>query len=116
MKKAYFVCLFQLLAITFLMSQSNPVPLFGASQANPKTQSRIFENYGKLPLTFEANQGQTDAQVRFLSRTSGYSLFLTGDEAVLTLSGKKPQGLVSGHRFSDAASGSRKGVPSAADP
>jgi hypothetical protein len=39
----------------------------------------------KLPLSFEANQGQTDARVKFLSRGPGYTLFLTGDEAVLGL-------------------------------
>src|SRR5712664_1722876 len=38
--------------------------------------------YGKLPLSFEPNQGQTDARVRFLSRASGYTLFVTADEAV----------------------------------
>ena len=47
--------------------------------------ARIVESYGKLPLSFEANQGQTDAQVKFLSRGSGYSLFLTSNEAVLSL-------------------------------
>ncbi len=41
--------------------------------------------YGQLPLSFEANQGQTDAQVRFLARGSGYGLFLTPTEAVLSL-------------------------------
>ena len=41
--------------------------------------------YGKLPLAFEANQGQTAADVRFLSRGDGYSLWLTGQEAVLAL-------------------------------
>jgi hypothetical protein len=41
--------------------------------------------YGKLPLSFEANQGQADPQVRFLSRGNGYSLFLTDREAVLAL-------------------------------
>ena len=41
--------------------------------------------YGKLPLAFEANQGQAAAPVRFLSRGDGYALYLTGQEAVLTL-------------------------------
>jgi hypothetical protein len=36
-----------------------------------------------LPLSFEANQGQTDKRVRFLSHGRGYGLFLTADEAVL---------------------------------
>jgi hypothetical protein len=43
------------------------------------------EAYGRLPLSFEINKGQTDSRVRFLSRGSGYSLFLTGNEAVLAL-------------------------------
>jgi hypothetical protein len=60
-----------------------------ASPAAPQAQARILDGYGKLPLSFEANHGQTDSRVKFLSRTSGYSLFLTGDEVVLALSGKK---------------------------
>jgi len=39
-------------------------------------------NYGKLPLSFEPNQGQTDARVKFVARASGYTLFMTADEAV----------------------------------
>ena len=38
-----------------------------------------------LPLSFEANQGQTDARVKFLSRGPGYTLFLTGDEVALEM-------------------------------
>src|SRR5437667_4723399 len=49
------------------------------------SQSQISEAYGKLPLSFEANQGQTDSQVKYLSRGNGYSLFLTSNEAVLAL-------------------------------
>jgi hypothetical protein len=36
-------------------------------------------------LAFEANRGQSDAQVSFLSRGSGRTLFLTRNEAVLVL-------------------------------
>ncbi len=43
------------------------------------------ENYGRLPLSFEANQGQTDSRVRFLSRGEGYALFLTDSGATLSL-------------------------------
>jgi hypothetical protein len=43
-------------------------------------------DYGKLPLTFEANAGQTDGRVRYLSRGAGYTLFLTAEnEAVVSL-------------------------------
>jgi Bacterial Ig-like domain (group 3)/Beta-propeller repeat len=48
-------------------------------------QARLSEAYGQLPLSFEANQGQTDAQVNFLSRGSGYGLYLTPTAAVLAL-------------------------------
>ncbi len=47
---------------------------------------QLASAYGKLPLSFEANQGQTDPHVKFISRGSGYSLFLTPTEAVLALS------------------------------
>jgi hypothetical protein len=45
----------------------------------------VVASYGKLPMSFEANRGQTDRRVRFLSRGLGYGLFLTSTEAVLSL-------------------------------
>ena len=38
-----------------------------------------------MPLSFEANRGQTDPSVKFLSRGDGYVLFLTEDSAVFKL-------------------------------
>jgi hypothetical protein len=43
-----------------------------------------------VPLSFEPNLGQTDRQVQFLSRGSGYSLFLTPGEVVLNLERQNP--------------------------
>ncbi|HEY0051515.1 MAG TPA: Ig-like domain-containing protein, partial [Pyrinomonadaceae bacterium] len=48
-------------------------------------KEKIVDAYGKLPLHFEPNHGQTDAQVKFLARGQGYALFLTEKEAVLSL-------------------------------
>jgi len=59
-----------------------------ADKVETRVRARAVESYGRLSLSFEANQGQTDRRVKFLSRGSGYSLFLTGNEAVLAL--KKP--------------------------
>jgi hypothetical protein len=56
---------------------------------NPAAQAQLAENYGKLPLSFEENEGQTSDKVKFFSRGPGYSLFLTPDEAVLAL--RKPE-------------------------
>ena len=54
------------------------------------TQETVIGSYGQLPLTFEANVGQTDDQVDFLGRGSGYSVFLTPREAVLVFSKPAP--------------------------
>jgi hypothetical protein len=48
-------------------------------------QLAVHEAYGRLPLSFEPNQGQADREVKFLSRGRGYTLFLTAGEAVLAL-------------------------------
>jgi hypothetical protein len=37
--------------------------------------SAIQAAYGQIPLSFERNEGQTDSQVNFLSRGSGYGVF-----------------------------------------
>ncbi|HEV2175754.1 MAG TPA: hypothetical protein VGW33_00895 [Terriglobia bacterium] len=67
-----------------MLAADAPVNL---SKPGPARQGRVLQSYGKLPLAFEANQGQADARVKFLSRGAGYTLFLTGDEAVLALRG-----------------------------
>jgi hypothetical protein len=51
--------------------------------APPMVQGNAI--YSKLPLTFEANQGQTSSQVNFLSRGKGYTTFLTTGGMVLSL-------------------------------
>jgi hypothetical protein len=64
------------------MQAANP-----AITANPS----VKEGYGKLPLSFERNGGQTDARVKYMARGNGYSLFLTSTEAVLALKGSPCQ-------------------------
>ncbi len=44
---------------------------------------RAIEAFANLPLYFEPNQGQTERQVKFLSRGAGHTLFLTPSKAVL---------------------------------
>src|SRR5687768_7966162 len=66
-----------LFLLSLLFSLTTPVTAFA--------DVRVSESYGKLPLHFEANQGQAHEDVRFLSRGPGYSLYLTAGEAVLVL-------------------------------
>jgi hypothetical protein len=49
------------------------------------------QSYGKLPLSFELNRGQTAGPVKFLARGNGYTLFLTNQEAVLSLATSQPK-------------------------
>jgi Beta-propeller repeat len=83
------ICLFHLPAgPAFAWRQSgSPDRSYIAPTVNTDQQTRACasEAYGKLPMRFEANSGQTDARVKFISRGNGYSLFLTPTEAVLAL-------------------------------
>lgn len=65
----------------FYFGPATPVALAKNAPA-PAARSA---NRVSVPMFFEANQGQTDPRVKFLSRGHGYSLFLTADEAVLRL-------------------------------
>lgn len=83
-----FACLFSLLCITPQVP-ANPHSRNSSPRAEttaPSTTSGdARESYGKLPLHFERNAGQTNSQVEFIARGKGHTIFLTATEAVLTL-------------------------------
>jgi hypothetical protein len=69
-----------------LMSNRRPAPEPPAADAPKQAHlERARETYGRIPLSFEANRGQTDASVNFLARGAGYALFLKPAEATLVL-------------------------------
>ncbi len=47
--------------------------------------TRVRANLGAMPLGFEANQGQTDPQVKYMARGNGYTVFLTEHDTVFAL-------------------------------
>jgi Abnormal spindle-like microcephaly-assoc'd, ASPM-SPD-2-Hydin/Beta-propeller repeat len=70
----------------------SPVPANTATNVpRPNADPKLLAAYGKLPLRFEENQGQTNSEVRFVSHGSGYELFLTPQDAVLALRSTAPQ-------------------------
>jgi hypothetical protein len=73
-------------------SQENSPPAASSSRL------QAIESFINLPLYFETNRGQTDAQVKFLSRGAGYTLFLTPSKAVLVLTRQEPGDTESGKR------------------
>src|SRR5476649_1457827 len=68
-------------------SISNERPAGIATNHAPDAEKKAsaLAAYGKLSLAFERNRGQADPQVQYLTRGSGYELFLTSKEAVLAL-------------------------------
>src|ERR1039458_5281252 len=78
-------------------ASSHPAAPLAASKAPSALSTRAVDTtrianlYGKIPLTFERNDGQTDSQVKFLSRGPGYTLFLTERSAVLAIKPGSPE-------------------------
>lgn len=84
------VCLAALMAgVIFVGAQSNSDKGTAAFAGESSTKTRVAQGFGKLPLSFEINNGQTDPRVKFLSHGPGYDLYLTATETVLSL--RKPQ-------------------------
>lgn len=80
-----FTLAFMMLLVTYSPTWFSPA-VSSSNLSASSDQQQLLETYGRIPLSFEVNQGQTDSQVKFLSRGNGYNLFLTGSEAVLVLS------------------------------
>ncbi len=82
MKARGILCALTLFAIfSVCAAQQANIPPTGAPQSAPKTAPT---NYARLPTTFEGNVGQTAAPVKFLSRGSGYVVFLTASGMVFS--------------------------------
>src|SRR5487761_1662043 len=68
-----------------------PAPVLAASDAAPSTASippstaAAANQLAALPLRFEANRGQSDGRVRFLSRVGSSMVFLTATGATWSL-------------------------------
>ncbi|MBS1850726.1 MAG: SBBP repeat-containing protein [Acidobacteria bacterium] len=91
------------LLMTLAALALHPAPFSGATlpgkvqAASPLPASPVKFSWDQIPLIFEVNQGQTNQQVKFLARGAGYGLFLTANEAVLSLrqaDAKKPASVV----------------------
>src|SRR4051812_46412083 len=67
-------------------AQRSKLDIQGAvSTKDAAAAQKARAQFARLPLSFEANQGQADSRVKFLSRGAGYTLFLTQKESVLAL-------------------------------
>jgi len=70
-----------LTVIIFLLASST---LTRAYVSEGKT-GNLNEQYGRIPLSFVRNQGQTDSKVRFYESSGGHETFFTDDGVVLAI-------------------------------
>ncbi|MGH9703810.1 MAG: SBBP repeat-containing protein, partial [Candidatus Acidiferrales bacterium] len=91
-------------------SQKGGLESLATLKSEIPAKNRVAEQYGKLPLSFEMNRGQSDHRVKFMAHGNGYALFLTPNEAVFSLSkpsasgeGKKVRTNAAGEKNSSAA-------------
>ncbi len=60
-----------------------------AGLAVPPSPAKTAQpHYNHLPLSFEANHGQTDSRADFITRAAGYTAFLTPTALVMSLPGQ----------------------------
>ena len=74
-------------SLSFLVAVILAVAIPAAAASQSPSHGKLPDAFGKLPLTFEVNEGQVDPAVRFVSRAHRSTLFLTPEEAVLSLRG-----------------------------
>lgn len=68
-----------------------------APALSAEQRGRVRASLDAIPLGFEANQGQTDPQVKYTARGSGYSVFLTPEKTVFALNSARPSSAHSPH-------------------
>ena len=85
-------------ALTALALASTSAP---SEPAVDETERRALDAYGKLPLSFVPNRGQTDKRVRYYAQGPGFGFYLTADKAVLSFT-KGERGTALELRFAGA--------------
>jgi len=76
----------------------------------PEPHKAQLQKFANMPLMFEPNQGQTDTNVQFVSRGLGYTIFLNGDGATLSL--ERPESRSVLQLQLAGARAEKRGVPS----
>lgn len=74
------------------MSSNQDSPFISEVRAkfpSAPSQSQLSANLKRFPLSFEENRGQTHNDVKFISRTLGYTFYLTSSGAIFETAGSE---------------------------
>lgn len=87
MKKTQFTTMLTLASLILsIMIPAKTIVRAETIETEIKTETpKVKTDYGKVPMLFEQNKGQTDKTAKFISRGKGYTLYLTDKEAVFSL-------------------------------
>src|SRR5215472_11938269 len=80
-----------LVLATWLAAETPTRPETKGAKPPEQSKQQAAQDFERLPLLFEPNLGQTDPQVRFLTRAPGITSFLTDHESVVVLSRRKSE-------------------------
>ena len=82
-------------------------PISKSGQISEAQEKQIARAYGLVPLAFETNVGQSNPEVKYISRGKGYELFLTSHEAVLALQSSPAPDIPKLYRSGDVTTAQR---------
>src|SRR5688572_29917490 len=77
-------------AATAIVSVLGSIPTPAQAQSRQDKKPALDAAYGRLPLYFEENVGQSSKEVRFIARGAGYSFFIANTETVAVLRKQRP--------------------------
>jgi hypothetical protein len=83
----WIVCPLSLAAVLYTIAPTsrNTIPLTRITDISQNTVERVEQFGVQLPLAFEANEGQADAAIDFVSHGPGYNLSIAATEAQLSV-------------------------------
>ena len=67
-------------------------PAWANKAGGKETRTRLSPEFGKLPIGFEMNSGQTDPSVQFVARGMAYTLYLSHANALVRFHGPAVRG------------------------
>jgi hypothetical protein len=73
-------------------SKSGAAPVSEPGAAPQMSEKDAIDAYGKLPLAFVPNEGQTEEAVRYYAQGAGYGFFFTNEGAMLSFAEDKGRG------------------------
>jgi len=84
------VALIAILACVVVVGVRRREPMRQGSSSSASQRSQVLSAFAQMPLSFEPNRGQVNSRVKFLSRRSNFTIYLSSDGVTLSIHAAKP--------------------------